>query len=208
VCRWVVAGHGPARRRSKSSKADALSRIAADPKHLGADIGVTAVLHTWDSNLDHHSHVHCIVPGGGISPNGAHWVACRRNFFLSVRVLSRLFRRLFLDGLAKLHAAGSLRFFNGHAPQDHLAPSRRAEWVVYAKRPFAGPEQALAYLARHTHRVAIGNSRLEKDFAVLFGFKSQIDLRKKATTLGTPSPSHCRSGCGSQDGVIRVMICV
>ena len=150
-----------------TAAAEALTTIAADPKHLGAAIGVTGVLHTWGQNLNHHPHVHCIVPGGGISPDGQRWVPCRHNFFLSVRVLSRLFRRLFLDGLMKLHEAGDLAFFNDIlALQDavrfraHLQPMRRSEWVVYAKRPFAGPEQVLAYLARYTHRVAIGNSRL------------------------------------------------
>ena len=150
-----------------TAAAQALTTIAADPKHLGAAIGVTGVLHTWGSNLDHHPHIHCIVPGGGISPNGDRWVPCRPNFFLSVRVLSRLFRRLFLEGLSKLHEASDLQFSNDMAPlQDtavfhtHLAPLRRSEWVVYAKRPFAGPDQVLAYLARYTHRVAIGNSRL------------------------------------------------
>lgn len=150
-----------------TAAAEALTTIADDPKHLGAAIGLTAVLHTWGSNLDHHPHVHCIVPGGGISPDGARWVSSRRSFFLSVRVVSRLFRRLFLEGLARLHASGELKFFNGLAPladtgtfRTHLAPLRQAEWVVYAKPPFAGPAQVLAYLARYTHRVAIGNSRL------------------------------------------------
>jgi hypothetical protein len=150
-----------------AAAADTLTTIAADPKHLGADIGVTAVLHTWGQNLDHHPHVHCIVPGGGISPAGERWVPSRPNFFLSVRVLSRLFRRLFLSRLAELHAAGELQFFGDLAEladkarfDDYLAPLLAVEWVVYAKRPFAGPEQVLAYLARYTHRVAISNHRL------------------------------------------------
>jgi hypothetical protein len=150
-----------------TAAAEALTTIAADPKHLGAAIGVTGALHTWGQKLDHHPHVHCIVPGGGISPDGSQWVACRRNFFLSVRVLSRLFRRLFLDGLIRLHEAGALAFFNELAPLEDIAlfrarltPLRRSEWVVYAKRPFAVPEQVLAYLARYTHRVAISNRRL------------------------------------------------
>jgi Putative transposase/Transposase zinc-binding domain len=150
-----------------SAAAETLTTIAADAKHLGANIGVTTVLHTWGQNLDHHPHVHCIVPGGGISPDGNRWVRCRPNFFLPVRVLSRLFRRLFLEGLEALHAAGELQFFNDLSGLDdaaafraHLAPLRKCEWVVYAKRPFAGPAQVLAYLARYTHRVAIGNSRL------------------------------------------------
>ena len=150
-----------------AATAEALTTIAADPRHLGAQIGVTAVLHTWGQNLDHHPHVHCIVPGGGISSDGEHWIPCRPGFFLPVRVLSRLFRRLFLDGLEALHRAGELQFFNdlvglkdAAALSARLAPLRKTEWVVYAKRPFAGPSQVLAYLARYTHRVAIGNSRL------------------------------------------------
>jgi len=147
--------------------AETLLTIAADPKHLGARIGLTSVLHTWGSALTHHPHVHCIVPGGGLSAGGERWIACRKGFFLPVRVLSRLFRRLFLDKLGQAHAAGRLAFFNDLAPlaeptafEAHLAPLRRAEWVVYAKRPFGGPEAVLAYLARYTHRVAISNSRL------------------------------------------------
>ena len=147
--------------------AKTLTTIAADPRHLGACIGLTAVLHTWGSALTHHPHVHVIVPGGGLSPDGARWIACRPSFFLPVRVLSRLFRRLFLNGLAALKEAGRLDFFGDLAPLADqrafvaaLAPLRRCEWVVYAKRPFAGPEAVLAYLARYTHRVAISNSRL------------------------------------------------
>jgi hypothetical protein len=147
--------------------AEVLQTIAADPKHLGARIGVTLVLHTWGSALTHHPHVHGIVPGGGLSPDGQSWVACRHGFFLPVRVLSRLFRRRFLEELANLHAAGQLRFFGEHAGladaaafRAWLAPLRQCEWVVYAKRPFAGPESVLAYLSRYTHRVAIANSRL------------------------------------------------
>src|SRR5206468_3653747 len=150
-----------------AAAAETLTTIAADRKHLGADIGVTAVLHSWGQNLQHHPHVHCIVPGGGISPDGKRWIACKPGFFLPVRVLSRLFRRLFLEGLAALHAAGRLAFFGDLAPladkpafDAALAPLRRSEWVVYAKRPFAGPQAVLAYLARYTHRVAISNSRL------------------------------------------------
>jgi hypothetical protein len=147
--------------------AETLTTIAADPKHLGADIGLTAVLHTWGQSLDHHPHVHCIVPGGGVSPDGVSWMRCRPDFFLPVRVLSRLFRRLFLEGLAAAFDTGELQFFSElvalhdrEAFQAYLAPLRTQEWVVYAKRPFAGPKQVLAYLARYTHRVAIGNSRL------------------------------------------------
>jgi len=147
--------------------AEVLQTIAADPKHLGARIGATLVLHTWGSALTHHPHVHGIVPGGGLSPDGTRWVACRPGFFLPVRVLSRLFRRRFLEELQQLHAAGKLRFFGEHvgladaqAFTRWLAPMRKCEWVVYAKRPFAGPQAVLAYLSRYTHRVAISNSRL------------------------------------------------
>jgi len=144
-----------------------LRTIAADPRHLGAEIGFVAVLHTWGQALQHHPHLHCIVPAGGLSPDGERWIACRPGFFLAVRVLSRLFRRLFLDMLEDAHAAGRLAFFSdlAHLAEPaafarHLAPLRRAKWVVYAKRPFGGPEQVLAYLGRYTHRVAIANSRL------------------------------------------------
>jgi hypothetical protein len=149
------------------ASAETLITIAADPKHLGARIGLTSVLHTWGSALTHHPHVHMIVPGGGISLDGSKWVSCRPGFFLPVRVLSRLFRRLFLKKLMAAHAAGRLNFFGDHAPladtqafAAHLAPLRRSEWVVYSKRPFGGPEAVLAYLSRYTHRVAIANSRL------------------------------------------------
>ena len=147
--------------------AETLITIAADPKHLGARIGLTAVLHTWGSALTHHPHLHVIVPGGGLSPDGSCWIARKPGFFLPVRVLSRLFRRLFLEGLKALKEAGKLAFFGDIAPladkdafDAALAPLRRSEWVVYAKRPFAGPQAVLAYLARYTHRVAISNSRL------------------------------------------------
>jgi hypothetical protein len=149
------------------ASAETTLRIAADAKHLGAKIGITSVLHTWGSAMTHHPHVHMIVPGGGLSPDGAEWIACRPNFFLPVRVLSRLFRRLFLDGLVKLHRDGRLAFFGDHAGladraafNAFLEPLRTSEWVVYAKEPFAGPKAVLAYLARYTHRVAISNSRL------------------------------------------------
>ena len=146
---------------------ETLLAIAADPKHLGAKIGVTMVLHTWGSALTHHPHVHCVVPGGGISLDGQRWISCKPRFFLPVRVLSRLFRRLMCQRLAAAHAKGALQFFGGNdALRDaeafyaFLKPLRRSEWVVYAKRPFAGPDQVLSYLARYTHRVAIANSRL------------------------------------------------
>ncbi|HWE18126.1 MAG TPA: IS91 family transposase [Hyphomicrobiaceae bacterium] len=147
--------------------AETLRTIAADPRHLGAEIGATMVLHTWGQTLTHHPHVHCIVPGGGLAPDNKTWISCRPGFFLPVRVLQRLYRRLFLDKLRAAHRAGRLRFFNELAPladttayEAHIAPLRRIEWVVYAKRPFAGPEQVLAYLARYTHRIAISNRRL------------------------------------------------
>ncbi len=149
------------------ASADTVIRIAADPKHLGAQIGITSVLHTWGSAMTHHPHVHMIVPGGGLSMDGTEWIACRRNFFLSVRVLSRLYRRLILEGLARLHKAGKLRFFGDQAKladpavfDAFLRPLRTIDWVVYAKEPFAGPRAVLAYLSRYTHRVAISNSRL------------------------------------------------
>src|SRR4051812_8295067 len=141
--------------------------IAADPRHLGARIGLTAVLHTWGSAMTHHPHVHMIVPGGGLSPDGERWVACRPGFLLPVRVLSRLFRRLFLSKLTDAHAAGHLQFFGDYeglsdrrAFAAFLAPLRRTKWFVYAKPPFPGPEAVLAYLSRYTHRVAISNHRL------------------------------------------------
>lgn len=149
------------------ASADTVLKIAADPKHLGARAGLISVLHTWGSAMTHHPHVHMIVPGGGLSVDGAKWIASRKNFFLSVRVLSRLYRRLILDGLIKLHKAGDLQFFGDHAYfvdmtmfAAILAPLRKIDWVVYAKEPFAGPRAVLAYLSRYTHRVAISNSRL------------------------------------------------
>ena len=149
------------------ASSEALLTIAADPKHLGARIGVTAVLHTWGSAMTHHPHVHMIVPGGGLSLDGSKWVACKPSFFLPVRVLSKLFRRLMLDKLAAAHAAHELRFFGEHAPlvdadafAAFLAPLQTARWFVYCKRPFTGPQAVLAYLSRYTHRVAIANTRL------------------------------------------------
>jgi len=168
--------------------AETLRTIAGDPRHLGARIGLTLVLHTWGSALTHHPHVHGIVPGGGLSPDGQRWVACKPGFFLPVRVLSRLFRRRFLETLAKAHAAGQLQFYGDYAAladsdafTDWLAPLRQCEWVVYAKRPFAGPAAVLAYLARYTHRVAIANSRLVAldERGVTFRWK---DYRAKGRT--------------------------
>ncbi|HEY1092198.1 MAG TPA: IS91 family transposase [Burkholderiaceae bacterium] len=175
--------------------AEVLQVIAADAKHLGARIGATLVLHTWGSALTHHPHVHGIVPGGGLAPDGKSWVACRPVFFLPVRVLSRLFRRRFLEGLEQQHRAAQLLFFGEHAAlqdakafADWLAPMRRCEWVVYAKRPFAGPQAVLAYLSRYTHRVAISNSRLVATDAssVTFRWKDYRDkgrTRHKTMTL-------------------------
>jgi hypothetical protein len=175
--------------------AETMLTIAADPKHLGARIGITSVLHSWGSAMTHHPHVHMIVPGGGISTDGEHWVSCRPGFFLPVRVLSRLFRRLFLEKLIAAHKAGYLKFFRDHAtladPQAfaaYLAPLRRTEWVVYAKRPFGGPEAVLAYLSRYTHRVAIANSRLIAcdRSNVTFRWKDyRADGRQKVMTLAT-----------------------
>ena len=149
------------------ASAETVMTIAADPKRLGARVGMTSVLHTWGSALTHHPHVHMIVPGGGLSPDGTSWVSCKPGFFLHVRVLSRLFRRLFIEGLLALHRADELAFFGdlvGLSDADvfaaYLAPLRKTEWVVYAKPPFGGPEAVLAYLSRYTHRVAISNSRL------------------------------------------------
>jgi hypothetical protein len=167
--------------------AETLIAIAADPKHLGARIGMTAVLHTWGSALTHHPHVHIIVPGGGISLDGGRWISCRPGFFLPVRVLSRLFRRLFLETLVAAHAARRLQFFGDNAVladraafASHLAPLRKAEWIVYSKRPFGGPEAVLAYLARYTHRVAIANSRLIACDAETVTFKWK-DYRAKGS---------------------------
>jgi hypothetical protein len=149
------------------ASAEAMIAIAADPKHLGARIGLLSVLHTWGSALNHHPHVHMIVPGGGISLDGARWVACRPDFLLYVGVLSRLFRRLVLEKLTTAHSAGELQFFSKHAAlanarafAAYLAPLRNSKWVVYCKRPFGGPKEVLRYLARYTHRVAISNRRL------------------------------------------------
>jgi predicted Zn-ribbon and HTH transcriptional regulator len=177
------------------TSAETLTTVAADPKHLGARVGITSVLHTWGSAMTHHPHVHMIVPGGGISLDGKSWISCRPGFFLPVRVLSRLFRRLFLEKLLAAHKAGHLKFFGNHAvlgdPQAftaHLAPLRRTEWVVYAKRPFGGPEAVLAYLSRYTHRVAIANSRLIAcdRTSVTFRWKDyRADGRQKVMTLAT-----------------------
>ncbi len=173
--------------------AETLRTIAADPKHLGAEIGFIAILHTWGQNLLHHPHLHCVVPGGGISADGERWIACRPGFFLPVRVLSRLFRRLFLAQLQAAFDAGRLRFFHALEPLQvtkafarYLAPVRKTEWVVYAKPPFGGPQHVLEYLGRYTHRVAISNNRLV-DFdgdKVQFRWKDyRHDSRQKVMSL-------------------------
>ena len=176
--------------------AETLRTIAADPKHLGAEIGFIAILHTWGQNLLHHPHLHCVVPGGGPSVDGTRWVGCRPGFFLPVRVLSRRFRRLFLAQLQDAFAAGELRFYHALAALHdagawarYLAPLARAEWVVYAKPPFGGPERVLEYLGRYTHRVAIANHRLV-DFAageVAFRWKDyRHQSRHKVMRLAAP----------------------
>lgn len=174
------------------ASAETVLTLAADPRRLGARLGMTAVLHTWGSALTHHPHIHMIVPGGGLSPDGTRWLPCRPGFFLHVRVLSRLFRRLFLEGLLALHRAGELAFFgdlvNLADPASFttwLAPFRKSEWVVYAKPPFGGPEAVLAYLSRYTHRVAISNHRLVsaeagtvafcwKDYRIKHGHRQKV----------------------------------
>jgi hypothetical protein len=173
--------------------AETLRTIAADPRHLGAEIGLIAVLHSWGQNLHYHPHLHCIVPDGGVSPDGTRWISCRPGFFLPVRVLSRLFRRRFLEELRVAHDAGQLVFFGdlAHLAKPDafvclLAEARRREWVVYAKPPFGGPEQVLAYLGRYTHRVAIANSRLISmdDERVAFRWRDYRHLgRTKVMTL-------------------------
>lgn len=177
--------------------AETLRTIAADPKHLGARIGTTLVLHTWGSALTHHPHVHGIVPGGGLALDADRWVPCKPGFFLSVRVLSRLFRRRFLEELENAHRHGQLKFFGEHvdladadAFTDWLMPLRQCEWVVYAKRPFSGPEAVLVYLSRYTHRVAISNSRLVAcdDRGVTFRWKDYREhgrTRYKTMTVAT-----------------------
>jgi hypothetical protein len=180
------------------ASAQTVMTIAADPKRLDARVGMTSVLHTWGSALTHHPHIHMIVPGGGLSPRGNRWVACKPGFFLHVRVLSRHFRRLFIEGLLALHRAGELAFFadlpglsEPQAFAAYLAPMRKIEWVVYAKPPFGGPEAVLAYLSRYTHRVAISNSRLISADAntVAFQWKDyriKNGDKQKAMRLATP----------------------
>ena len=172
--------------------ADTLRTIAADPRHLGAAIGFFAVLHTWGQTLMHHPHLHCVVPGGGLSLDGTRWIACGPGFFLPVRVLSRLFRRLFLTQLAAAFDTGALQFCasleslcDRRAFFQHLAPARQADWVVYAKRPFAGPQQVLDYVGRYTHRVAIANTRLLDidEGQVRFRYKNYRDQPPQPRTM-------------------------
>jgi putative transposase/transposase-like zinc-binding protein len=175
------------------SVSETLRQIAADPKRLGAEIGFIAVLHTWGQTLEHHPHIHCVVPGGGIATDGERWISCRRGFFLPVRVLSRRFRRLFLRHLDEAFQAGKLQFFSelkefsdAAAWRHYLRAQRGREWVVYAKRPFGGPQQVLDYLGRYTHRVAISNHRLLEldDGKVSFQWKDYRDQsRQKVMTL-------------------------
>ncbi len=185
-----------------TASAETMIAIAADPKHLGARIGITAVLHTWGSAMTHHPHVHMIVPGGGITADGSRWVACKPNFFLPVKVLSRLFRGLFIAKLRTAHQAGRLKFFGVHANLDaarafkaYLAPLRKIEWVVYAKRPFGGPQAVLSYLSRYTHRVAISNRRLVSadETGVTFNWKDyRIEGPGRYKTMMLPTDEFIR----------------
>jgi hypothetical protein len=182
--------------------AETMLTIAADPKHLGARIGITAVLHTWGSALVYHPHVHMIVPGGGFSLDGQRWVACRPRYLLPVQVLSRLFRRLFLNKLVTAHQAGQLQFFGDLAAlaarkafTAHLAPLRQIEWYLYSKPPFGGPKAVLAYLARYTHRVAIANSRLIAldNRSVTFSYKDyRADGRARSKRMTLPTHEFIR----------------
>jgi len=174
--------------------AETLLSIAGDSRHLGAGIGFFAILHTWGQNLQYHPHLHCVVPGGGLSPDHERWIACRPGFFLPVRVLSRLFRRLFLEALEEAFQQGELQFFGDLEPLQEtaafhacLAPLRDAEWVVYAKPPFGGPQQAIEYLGRYTHRVAISNQRLvsHQDGQVCFRWKDYRHKHKQNSKLMT-----------------------
>jgi hypothetical protein len=175
------------------ASAETMLAIAADPKHLGARIGITSVLHSWGSAMTHHPHIHMIVPGGGLSIDGRRWIAGKSNFCLPVRVLSKLFRRLMLEKLMAAHAGGRLQFFAAHAPladakafAAFLAPLRNKRWFVYAKRPFAGPKTVLAYLSRYTHRVAISNRRLiaVDEQSVTFKVKNyRVEGPRRYTTM-------------------------
>ena len=184
------------------ASSETMLTIAGDPKHLGAKIGITAVLHTWGSAMTHHPHVHMIVPGGGLSPDGRVWIATKPKFFLPVFVLSRLFRRLMLEKLAAAHASGKLMYFGSYIRladpsrfAKFLGSLRKKRWFVYAKEPFAGPKQVLAYLARYTHRVAIANSRLIKadSASVTFHVKDyRLDERARHTTMTLDTPEFIR----------------
>jgi hypothetical protein len=184
------------------ASAETLLTIAADPKHLGARIGFISVLHTWGSTLVHHPHVHMIVPGGGFSPDRLKWVACRPRYFLTVEVLSALFRRLFLEMLLAAHRAGRLQFFGDHAAlanknafARYLKSLRKSKWVVYCKRPFAGPKQVLRYLSRYTHRVAISNRRLMStdENGVTFKYKDyRLDGSARYKTMTLPTDEFIR----------------
>jgi Putative transposase len=186
----------------KCAAAETTITIASDPKHLGARIGITAVLHTWGSAMTHHPRVQMIVPGGGISADGSRWVSCRSSFFLPVRVLSRLFRRLFLQMLSAAHAAGRLKFHGDRAEladdpafAAFLAPLRKTEWVVYAKKPFGGPKAVLAYLSRYTHRVAISNRRLiaANENGITFKWKDyRIEGPGRYKTMALPTHEFIR----------------
>jgi hypothetical protein len=175
------------------ASAETTLTIAADPKHLGARIGFMSVLHTWGSALTHHPHVHMVVPGGGLSPDGSRWIACRPRYFLTVEVLSALFRRLLLEMLVAAHHAGRLQFFGANARladktafATYLRPLRKIDWVVYAKEPFAGPRQVLRYLSRYTHRIAISNRRLlaADRNGVTFKYKDyRVDGPARYTTM-------------------------
>ena len=184
------------------ASSEAMLTIAADPKHLGAKIGITSVLHTWGSAMTHHPHIHMIVPGGGISLGGSKWVHCRKKFFLPVRVLSRLFRRLFIEKLISAYKQKRLKFLGHHAAlhdkvsfDNFLKPLRKIEWVVYAKEPFGGPEAVLAYLSRYTHRIAISNQRLIRADAksVTFKYKDyRIEGPKRYKTMTLPTHEFIR----------------
>jgi len=178
------------------ASAETMLTIAADPKHLGAKVGFTSVLHSWGSAMTHHPHIHMIVPGGGIAMDGSKWVPCRPNFFLPVRVLSRLFRGLILQRLKQAHADGRLQFFNNHqaltdkaAFDAYLKPLYKTDFAVYAKKPFAGPKAVLAYLSRYTHRVAISNRRLISvdDKTVTFTWKDyRAEGAERYKTMSLP----------------------
>jgi hypothetical protein len=184
------------------ASAEATLTIAADKRRLGAKVGITSVLHTWGSAMTHHPHVHMIVPGGGLSPDGSKWISCSPRFFLHVRVLSRLFRRLVIEMLGAAYAAGKLVFFGEHAGladadafAAFLAPLKRCEWVVYAKRPFAGPEAVLAYLSLYTHRIAISNRRLVSADAatVSFNYKDyRLDGPERFKVMALPTGEFIR----------------